>query len=364
MKACFEKIKLEIYGESHAEKVGMNLDGVGGFTVHKSYIENVLSRRKSGKNVWSTPRMECDNIEYVNGFEQNGDNLFLDDCLVAEIKNSNIKPQDYKNVAIKPRPSHADFVAFKKDGEIKSGGGRFSGRLTAPLCIAGAIAKEILEQNGIFVGAYISSIKGIECGSYKDIDCKSLLEFEDCIRKVQSNSLPILNAKKRIDIENQILSASKNNDSVGGKIECVVFGIEAGKFGDALFEGLEGKISYSVFGVPAVKGVEFGDGFDLCHMFGSEANDEFFVENEKVFTKTNKSGGINGGISNGMPIALSVAIRPTPSIGKKQNTIELESLTNTQIEINGRHDACIVPRAVVCVECAVALALLDELLKG
>ena len=362
MKANLEKLKLEIYGESHGEKIGVLFGGLEGKIVHKYYIDSVLNRRKSGQNVWSTPRKEDDVVKFVSGIEESNGLIFINSTINAEIENKNIKSKDYNNINLKPRPSHADYVAYIKDGYIASGGGRFSGRMTAPLCIAGAIAKEILEQYGIYVGAYISKINNIDCGSYKNQ--KSFCNFEKKIKNAQKSDFPILDDSKRKNIEKLIETTAFNNDSVGGKIECVVFGAKAGQIGDALFEGLESKISYMVYSIPAVKGVEFGDGFDLISMLGSEANDQFKIENGNIFTITNRSGGINGGISNGMPIALSVAIRPTPSISKKQKTIELNSMKNTEIEIKGRHDTCIVPRAVVCVECAVAIAILDDILKG
>ena len=230
------------------------------------------------------------------------------------------------------------------------------------LCVAGGVAEDILRKQGIEVVAYVSSIGDVNLGSYKDgASVKGLDENE--IKRLKGNAFAVLDESKKEEAINLVKDAASRGDSVGGTIECVVLGVKAGSLGDNLFDGLEGKIAYSLFGVPAVKGVEFGDGFNLAKMRGSEANDAFVLSGKEVKTATNRSGGINGGIANGMPITLRVAIRPTPSIASPQKSVNLMAKEPQEIEVKGRHDACIVPRAVAPVESAVALAVLDELLK-
>lgn len=368
MKADFESFGLEIYGESHSEKIGVKMSGLpAGFDVDYSEIEKALARRKSGNNVWSTPRKEDDAVHILSGVE-NGKTT--GGVFEAAVFNDNVRPQDYKNISYVPRPSHADFAAFAKDGYISSGGGRFSGRMTAPLVIAGSLAEQILKKNGIEICAYVSEIGGVNAGSYSDNKIK-----ESDFERLKKAELPLIDEGKAEDIKEKISDASAKRDSLGGIVECIVTGLKAGEIGNAMFEGLEGKIAYSVFGVPAVKGVEFGEGFGLSKMKGSEANDAFVLKQsgktraegqnvcENVVTATNFSGGINGGISNGMPVTLRVAIRPTPSIGIPQKSVNLETGENVNVEIKGRHDACIVPRAAVCIESAVALAVFDEMMK-
>jgi len=411
MQAYFKKLKFDIFGESHCAEIGMVLEGVPkGVSVSSESVQTFVDRRKSGNNVWSTPRKEADIVEFTNGIE-NG--KATGEPIRAIIKNTSVKTGDYDKIIFKPRPSHADYVAGVKD-KCSSGGGRFSGRMTAPLCIAGAIAIDILEQKGIEIGAYISEIGGIKGGSYKTRE----VSIEE-IRIVQKQPLALLNRHQKLEIigeenqkfiddnakseknvkaegnaktedntnsktelntkfedsekheengsvaseiENAILNAREAGDSLGGAVECMVFGLPVG-LGDAMFDGLESRISSALFAIPAVKGVEFGSGFEFAAMCGSEANDEFKFQNGKVVTTTNHNGGINGGISNGMPLTLRVAIKPTPSISIEQATVDLKTGKNTTIKIEGRHDACIVPRAVPCVESAAALAILDALLE-
>lgn len=355
MKSKFDHIKLDVFGESHSSKIGVEIENFpNGFQFSENKLQGFLDRRKSGNNPWSTPRKEDDKVVFESGVE-NG--KIVSDKIVAIIENKNIKPKDYSNVLKLPRPSHADFVSYKKDGKIVSGGGRFSGRMTAPICIAGGIAIQYLENLGITTNAYVSQIGTKKAISYKSFDIK-----KDLIHSAKSQNFFTLSENGDFELTQEVISASKNEDSIGGVVECLVFGINH-FLGDAMFDGLESKISQSVFAIPAVKGVEFGSGFDLAEMLGSEGNDCFVVEDNKVLTKTNHSGGINGGISNGNPIALRVGFRPTPSIGKIQKSVNLDTMKEEKMQIKGRHDACIVPRAVPVVEAMVALSLLDEILK-
>lgn len=349
-----KKISLEIYGESHSEKIGVKASGFPTFTFSKDKLDAFLSKRKASGGVFSTARKEPD-LPVFSGVANNT----VSGDFIAEIYNVNKKSADYNNLIGKPRPSHADYVTFIKDGVTDfSGGGRFSGRLTAPLCIVGGIALQYLESKGVYVSAYVSSVGEISAKSYHSavFSNKELVEMRDM------GEFPSLDKKQ--EILSEIERAKKDGDSVGGTVECIVYGLKAG-LGDNLFDGLEGKISSLIYSIPAVKGVEFGAGFNLAKMKGSQANDElYYDESGNVNFYSNNAGGINGGISNGNEITLKAAFRPTPSIAKKQNTVDVINKRNVEIIIGGRHDACIVPRAVPCVESAVAIALLDEMLSN
>lgn len=348
MKFNGDKITVEVYGTSHASEIGVNFSGFPKCRIDRTKLSEFMSRRSAKNAAYSTSRIEPDEPVFVSGV----DNDEIVGNVHAVIYNKNVRSGDYNELYAKPRPSHADYAAYRKDGRLDfSGGGEFSGRLTAPLCIAGGIAKQILEKRGVKVCAYVGEIGGVKAKNYKT-EAVTCDEIEKTVGFPALGNVPALEAK--------ILEAKTSGDSVGGVVECIVEGFPAG-VGNALFGGLESKISSAVFGIPAVKGVEFGDGFNLAAEFGSEANDPIRVENGVFYTETNRSGGINGGISNGMPITLSVAFRPTPSIAKPQKTVDLVKKENVVIAIKGRHDACIVPRAVPVVEAAVAIALLDEL---
>lgn len=347
-----KNLKVEIYGESHAEKIGVIIGGIpNGTSIDLNKIEEMLSRRGATRTPWSTPRLEKDEVVFIRGLEGG----LVSGEIEAVIYNKNTRPQDYSNVKVVPRPSHADYVSYVKYGLIPSGGGKWSGRMTAPLCIAGAIAKDLLEREGVRMGAYISSIGSINGKSYKtsqvDVD-----EIDKCHKEV----LPTLSSSE--EMVKEVMNAKENGDSVGGTVECLIEGLPVG-LGDNLFEGMESAISLLVFGVPGVKGIEFGSGFDLAKMRGSEANDAFGVKGGNVITLSNNSGGINGGLTNGMPLTLRVALRPTPSIAKEQKSVNLVTMQEEKITVKGRHDACIVPRAVAAIESAVAIAVYDKLLE-
>ena len=367
----FDVLEVQILGESHADEMKLNLYGLpDGSEFTADGVLNMLERRKASHSPWSTPRLEKDDPVFSGGLvetkggevkAERGKTFKTNGVVSAYIKNENVKKGDYEDIASVPRPSHADFVQFVRDGKISSGGGRFSGRLTSMLCIAGGIAEDILKKHGIEVVAYASSVGDISLGSYKDgAGVKGPDEKE--ITRLKGETFAVLDESRKEKAINLVKEVASRGDSVGGTIECGVTGVKAGELGDNLFDGLESKIAASVFGVPAVKGVEFGKGFDVANMQGSEANDALEIKDGEVRTKTNNSGGINGGISNGMPITLRVAIKPTPSISVEQDSVDLRTGEPCKIEIKGRHDACIVPRAVAPVESAVALAILDELL--
>jgi len=331
-----ENIKISIFGESHGVAIGVVIDGLpAGVTLDLEFLRAEMRRRAPGFCEFSTPRKETDEVEILSGV-YNG--ITTGSALCGIIRNTNTRSQDYKPHLL--RPGHADFTAFIKYGGFADprGGGHFSGRLTAPLVFAGAIAKQILRERNIDINARIVRI-GQAC-------IESNAEFT-------ANSCELHDSFKE-----EILRAKASGDSVGGAIECVINGIPAG-VGAPIFSSVESKISAMMFSVPAVKAVEFGAGVAFAEMRGSNANDEFYVENGEVRTKTNNNGGVNGGISNGMPIVFRATFKPTPSISMSQNTVDIEKMKNTTVEIEGRHDPCIVPRAVVVVEAAAALCILD-----
>lgn len=349
MKWTGKNLSYEIFGESHSPTIGIRVSGLPNFKINIEELNSFMKRRIAVDSAYSTARKEKDEIIFDGNFDGTVSGNFY-----AEIKNGDVKSSDYNELLGKPRPSHADYASFAKFGRTDFRGGReFSGRMTAPLCIFGGIAKQILASYGIDVLAYVSQIGKVYGRSYKDGTVTP--------EAIENSRLSGSSLSEWEEMSEVVKGARENADSVGGIIECIVFGVSAG-LGYTMAEGLESAISSQVFSVPAVKGIEFGAGFDFAKMNGSTANDEFYFDGETVKTYTNNSGGINGGISNGMPIAFRVAVRPTPSIGKRQRTVDLINKENTTIEIKGRHDACIVPRAVPVIEAVTAIAILDSLL--
>lgn len=348
------KLKLDIWGESHSDAIGIKLWGIEkDIKIDLDKLQVFVDRRKSVKSVYSTTRGEEDKIIITSGIE-NG--AATGECIEAKILNKTQISRDYDSLKYTPRPSHADYPAFVKyQGNYDmSGGGKFSGRLTAPICIAGGIAEQILQEKGITVGAYIAEIAGIKGVSYKEKEIRA-----DDIIKAKQSIFPVIEDKNSALMLEKIEKARQEGDSVGGIVEAAAFNVPAG-WGDAMFDSIESNLSHLFFAIPAVKGVEFGTGFDIASYAGSKANDSYYFEGGKVKTYTNHNGGILGGITNGMPILCRVAFKPTPSISKVQNTVNLLTGENTQISIKGRHDACIVPRAAVVVEACLALAILDS----
>lgn len=345
---------VEVYGASHSEKIGVKIKGLKkGQKIDKTLLQSFLDRRKPSASSFSTTRVEGDEIVYSKGIKNE---TFTGREFVAEIYNTNQRSRDYGERVVLPRPSHADYVASVKYGDKfdHRGGGKFSGRLTAPMCIAGGICKQLLKNKGITVNAYVKSIGAVSGKGYDNTDVENF-DFS----KVENN-FPLLDESVKEDMLNETAKARDDLNSVGGTIECVVKGVPVGT-GEYMFDSIESVISHLVFAVPAIKGIEFGLGFDFAKSLGSIANDEFYFDNGVVKTKTNNNAGINGGIANGMPITFRVVVKPTPSIAKKQNTVNLESGKDDTIEIKGRHDACIVPRAAVVIEAVTAIAIYDIL---
>ena len=346
-----EKLNIEIYGTSHAEKIGVKASGFPRLKVDFENLEKFMKRRSSSGGIFSTKRKEPD----LPIFEKGLDNGVIGGDFEVVIYNKDVKSGDYNNLYAKPRPSHADYTRYLKNGEKDyRGGGEFSGRLTAPMCVLGALCKQYLYENyGVEVLAYISSVGKVNGKSYKT----ETVSIEQIKR---AKDFPSLSCSE--EMLEEIKNSAVKGDSVGGCVDCIVFGMPTG-VGGSLFDGLEGKIANLVYSIPAVKGVEFGDGFDLTKKNGSEANDQLEVVDGKVKLTSNRAGGLNGGITNGEPITLRVGFRPTPSISIPQKTVDLEKMQTTEIVIEGRHDSCIVVRAVPVVESAVAIALLDSILK-
>ena len=326
------KLRVSIFGQSHGSAVGCVISGLpSGEAIDFDALQTFMERRRGGKGILTTARSEADRPEFLSGIE-NGITCAFPVCAV--IKNGDKHSKDYEKLIHTPRPGHADYTAFMKWGGFADmrGGGHFSGRLTAPLCIAGGIAKQILEKRGIYIGAHISEIHGVKDEPFPLFPDKALFD------SISQKATPVISDARGREMEKEIENAKMNMDSVGGIVECAVTGVMPG-LGEAMFDGVENKLSQALFGIPAVKGVEFGAGFEAARLMGSENNDAFRMdENGKVFTETNHAGGILGGITNGMPIVMRAAFKPTPSIAKKQATVNLSSGENTEIEIHGRHD--------------------------
>lgn len=349
------KIKLSIFGESHGNAIGITIDGLpAGFSIDMDKIMMEMARRAPGKSSLSTPRKESDIPEILSGYFEG---KTTGTPLCAIIRNSNTKSKDYSKLKDVMRPGHADYtgaVRYKGFNDYR-GGGHFSGRITAPLVFAGAICKQILEVKGIIVSAHINSIGKIKDCSFLESDIS-----DELLNSFKEKELPLINTKLEDEMRQEILSARSSGDSIGGTIECAILGVSPG-IGDPFFDSVESTLAHLMFSVPAVKGIEFGKGFDISKMRGSEANDEYYLENGNIKTKTNNNGGILGGITNGMPIIFNVAIKPTASIFKEQNAVNIVTMEETTLCIEGRHDPCIVQRALPVIEAVAAIGITELL---
>ncbi len=352
MKNTFgNNVGITLFGESHGTAIGAVVDGLpAGVEVDEKFIAHQLDLRRPFGKI-STPRRETDKFEIISGVF-NGKTTGTPVCIM--IPNENIHSKDYSKSYGKARPGHADYTAYcKYNGcEDYRGGGHFSGRITAGLVAAGAIAIDLLSKKGIKIGTHISKCAGIEDTSFSDL--------ENDINTLADKNFPVLNSEKGDQMIANIENALQAGDSVGGVLETAVIGMPVG-VGEPWFDTVEGVLSHALFSIPAIKGVEFGAGFACADMLGSQMNDEFIFENEKVVTRTNNNGGINGGITNGMPIIFKCAVKPTPSISKAQETIDFINNKNTDLNVSGRHDPCIVHRARVVVDSIAALVLCDLL---
>lgn len=348
--------KISLFGESHSEAIGVVIDGVpSGATLDMEEIAFEMSRRAPGKNAFSTPRAESDIPEILSGVF-NGKTTGTPICAV--IRNTNTRSKDYHPEIL--RPAHADYSGKLRYNGFNDyrGGGHFSGRLTAPIVFAGAIAKQIIKKENIEIFAHIKNI-----GKVHDDTVDFVNPDVAVLEKLKNKTLPFISADKEKAAEEEILAARSKADSIGGSVETVICGIPGG-VGSPFFESVESRLSSMLFSIPAVKAVEFGIGTDFAKMLGSEANDSFVIENDSIKTKTNNNGGINGGITNGMPVVFTATIKPTPSIGREQETVNIETKENIKTKIEGRHDPCIVQRAVPVIEAATAIVVLDMILEA
>ncbi len=348
-----EKFKITIFGQSHSSAIGVVIDNVpAGIKLNEEKIASFMARRAPGQNAYSTARKEADKPEIISGVV---DGITCGAPICAIIKNSDQHSKDYSKLKALPRPSHSDYAAYIKHNGFNDirGGGNFSGRMTAPMCFAGAIAMQILEEKGIRIGAHIEKLAGIRDRKFDPVQVSA-----DELSAIGSKAFPLIDDGIKDEMLAEIESARLSLDSVGGVIECAVTGLPAG-LGDPMFDGVENVISQAIFAIPAIKGIEFGNGFDCADLRGSENNDPFVIDGGKISTETNNHGGILGGITSGMPLIFRVAVKPTPSIAKEQKTVNLETDSAESLVIEGRHDPCIVPRAVPPVEAATAIAILN-----
>ena len=350
-------LRVGVFGESHGRAIGVTMQNLpAGEAIDLNVLEAFLDRRRPGKSALSTARNEPDRPVFLSGLL---DGKTTGSPLSAIIENRDARSRDYAELADKPRPGHADYTAFLKwnGAADMRGGGHFSGRLTAPLCIAGGIAKQILARKNIFIGAHLFSAAGIADAAFPLHPAQTLFD------EIAQKDFPVINDDAGCAMQEAILAASRDGDSIGGVIECAAVGFPAG-IGNPMFDGIENRLSAALFGIPAVKGLEFGAGFAAAAMRGSEHNDPYRIGDDgSITTTTNHAGGILGGISTGQPIVLRAAIKPTPSIAKAQQTVRLSTMENAELVVHGRHDPCIAHRAVPVVEAVTALVLLDYLLE-
>ncbi len=352
-----KNIDLTIYGGSHDPEIGVRISGLPrGFRIDRAALQAFLSRRAPGKDPLSTPRREADEPIFLSGLSE--DDILTDEPLHAVIRNTNQRSSDYNNTAFVPRPSHADYAARMKYGEAVDlrGGGHFSGRLTAPLCIAGGICLQYLKTRGISVAAHLYSV-----GEVNDLpfDPVAVSEADFSLLGTRS-AFPVLGEQTEAQMRKLIETVRAEGDSVGGIIECATLGLPPG-LGEHMFDGMENRLATILFGISGVKGVEFGAGFEAARMRGSAHNDPFLTDGVRITTRTNHAGGILGGMSSGMPLLFRVAMKPTPSIFREQDSVDMATMTPAKLTVKGRHDPCIALRAVPVVEAATAIALYDLL---
>ena len=357
MNTLGNKLKVTVFGQSHAPAIGCVIDGLpAGFAPDMDRVAAFMARRAPGQNAWSTPRKEGDTPEVLSGLV---DGRTCGAPVAMVIHNGDQHSRDYSGLKRTPRPSHADYTAIIKYGENYDirGGGQFSGRLTAPLCFAGAFALQLLGQRGITVAAHIGQIENI-VDAPPDFAAVKREDLEVLLHK----PFPVFDDTAGMNMRQAIEAARMEQDSVGGVIRCFVLGLPAG-VGEPMFGGVENRLAAALFGIPAVRGVSFGTGFAAAGMRGSVHNDPFVMEDGRVRTRTNHAGGVLGGITSGMPLVVNIAVKPTASISQAQDTLDLETGENAPLVIHGRHDPCIVPRAVPVAEAVTALTVLDMMME-
>lgn len=357
MTSYGKNLNIQIYGGSHDSEIGVTVENLpGGIKIDYDSLVSFMKRRAPGQNRFSTGRQEGDVPLFLSGVDE--DLVTNGEVLHVVIRNENARSGDYSNLTNIPRPSHADYPAIiKSQGTVDlRGGGHFSGRLTALMCVIGGILKDALKDRGIYIGAHIESI-----GNVKDARFDPVNVTQDDFDAVLSKDFPVINTDAGEEMKTVIDSAKAELDSVGGVVECAVVGLPVG-LGEHIFDGMESRIASAAFSVPAVKGIEFGAGFASSCKRGSENNDEYYTDGTSVKTKTNNAGGILGGMTTGMPLIFRCAVKPTPSIGKEQNSVNLSTIENVKLTVGGRHDPCIVQRAVPVFEAVAAISVYDALL--
>lgn len=357
MNTLGHKLRVTVFGQSHAPAIGCVVEGLpAGFVPDMERLAAFMARRAPGQNAWSTPRREADAPEILSGLME-GRTCGAPVCAV--IHNGDQRGRDYEGLRRMPRPSHADYTAWVKYGESYDirGGGQFSGRLTAPLCFAGALALQLLEVRGVVVAAHIGQI-----GTVEDPPPDFARVGPEDLRALLARPFPVFSEEAGMAMRQEIEAARMDADSVGGLVRCFAAGYPAG-VGEPMFQGVENRLAGALFGIPAVRGVSFGDGFAAAGMRGSGHNDPFMTDGRTVAARTNHAGGVLGGITTGMPLVVNAAFKPTASIPREQDTVDLKTMENTRLTIRGRHDPCIVPRAVPVVEAVTALTLLDMMME-
>ncbi len=350
------KLKLSIFGQSHSEAIGGVIDGFPpGMRVDFDALSQFLNRRRPGGSTLSTSRNEGDVPEFLSGLV-NG--VTCDAPISFIIKNTDVRPLDYSEIADCPRPSHSDFPAHVHSGGFNDvrGGGHFSGRLTAPLCVAGALCLQYLREKGIDIGAHVASIADIADDRFDPMG-----EDVKLFKALAGKDIPVINDAQGQAMKQAVSYAKTDGDSLGGVVECMVTGLAAG-LGSPMFDTVEGRLALALFGIPAVKGVEFGSGFSGSSLRGSENNDGYTMQNGQIKTVSNNAGGVLGGLTTGMPVVFRAAIKPTPSTAKPQRSVSFSGRCDKQLTISGRHDPCIVIRAVPVIEAAAAITVLDIML--
>lgn len=357
MSSCFgDRLKLSLFGESHGAAIGITIDGFpAGVTVDETALQQELSRRAPGRHRWSTARKEADQPEFLSGLYRG---KTTGQPITALFRNNDTDAAAYGEQFDLLRPGHADYSSYVRSGGFADlrGGGHASGRLTAPIVLAGALCKQLLSQHSIRIEAHIASMAGIRDACWADEPELSGADLSDL-------PLPLLRPELGPPMEEAMLAAKRDGDSVGGEIECRVLGLPAG-LGAPFFDSVESVLSHLLFSVPAVKAVSFGSGFAFAAMRGSEANDAFRLQSGRIVTATNRCGGVLGGITTGMPVLFRCCIRPTPSIAKEQATVSLASMQETNIAVRGRHDPCIVPRAIPVIEAMAAIGITELWLEA
>jgi len=351
-----ERLRFTIFGQSHSEAIGVTIEGIpAGFAIDMDRLHGFLARRAPGNSPTVTARREADLPIFLSGLV---DNVTCGAPITAIMENTNTRSGDYANLRDCPRPGHADYPAQVKYGghQDVAGGGHFSGRLTAPLCIVGGICLQLLDEMGITVAAHIQCIENIRDSAFDP----TYVTRED-LWELLDKPFPLLESALENEMTKAILKAKEEQDSVGGVIECAAVGLPAG-WGDPMFGGMENRIAQVVFGIPAIRGIEFGKGFDAATMRGSRHNDPWYMAGDMVRSRSNRHGGVLGGITTGMPLIFRAAVKPTPSISREQQSVSLSRGENVPLVIHGRHDPCIVPRAVPVIEAAAAVAIYDAYL--